>query len=181
MKGDVLKEYYIDKAKAYLTSIQHNLEEIGGLENLWHERTKMMPNQEKAKLGNELGITAEGKYGPSQTLSLVKESARVVAEHEGPYHFKSLGASVYSQSVEFEKQVDNLWTAYALNILNTEGIDAQPPSSDEIAQGFKDGKFDEVMSSNQKLLNGPENNLLNDYNSLQAELAASNLDMGQNN
>lgn len=177
--AETLKEYYLSKARDYLSSLQQNVEAAGGLPTLWHERTKMMRNQDKAKLGNELGITAEGKYGPTETLKYVRENATAVAEHEGPSHFKDLGSLLITQSKGFETQIDNMWTHYAMDVLNTQGINAEPPAPEVIAEGFKTGEYDALLSSTQKLLSGPENNLMQGYRDMQSEMAAFHIDMGQ--
>ena len=177
--SDVLQEFRLDKAKRYLDSFEKNVEEAGGLPALWHDRTKMMTAQDRAKLGLQLGITGEGKYGPIETLKYVRENATAVAEHEGPSHFKDLGSSLITQSKEFEQQIDNMWTHYAMDILDTQGYNAEPPSAEQIAIDFKAGAFDETLSSTQKLLGGPENNLLQGYRDIQSEMAAYHIDMGQ--
>ncbi|MBR4004106.1 MAG: hypothetical protein IKI95_08715, partial [Clostridia bacterium] len=141
--------------------------------------TKMMNIQDKSKLGNQLGITGEGKYGPTETLAYVGENATAIAQNEGPSHFKDLGSSLITQSKEFEQQIDNMWTHYAMDILDTQGYNAEPPSAEQIAIDFKAGAFDETLSSTQRLLGGPENNLLQGYRDIQSEMAAYHIDMGQ--
>lgn len=176
---EILREYYLGKAKEYLTSLQQNLEEAGGLPTLWHERTKMMNIQDKSKLGNQLGITGEGKYGPTETLAYVGENATAIAQNEGPSHLKDLGASLITQNSKFKEQVNEEWTSYALDILYTQGVGAQAPTSEEIAASFKAGEYDEALTSIQQKLSVPENNLLQGYRDIQSEMAAYHIDMGQ--
>ena len=178
-KNEIIEGMYLDKAGAYLIGLQRSLEQAGGLYSLWSERTARMNSIEQVKLGNELGITAEGEYAPMETVNFVKPYATKVAEHKGPSMIKDKASKLMVQSHEFEQQINNLWTEYAYNIVKEEGFGAVPPSAEELRENFVAGSYDQTLISHQQVLRNPETDLLLAQKDLQVELDSNHLDMGQ--
>ena len=178
-KNEIIEGMYFDKAGAYLTGLQRSLEQAGGLYSLWSERTARMNSIEQAKLGNELGITAEGEYAPMASVNFVRPYATKVAEDKGPSMIKDKGAKLLTQTYEFEQQINNVWTDYAYHIVKEEGFGAVPPSAEELKENFVAGNYDQTLISHQQLLRNPETDLLLAQHNLQVEISSAHLDMGK--
>ena len=173
-----LKGIHLKKTNEYLNGLQQSLEQAGGLTSLWSERVARMTTPELEGLGEQLGITEDGNYAPLVSISHVTESVQKVLSKECSPHFKELAYDLTGKVIGFQQQVEGVWFDYAYDIIEKQGLDAVPPTADELKTNFVNGEYDTALTDNYKMLRSAETNLLLSCHNMEAEMSSPFADLG---
>ena len=173
-----LNGIHLKKTNEYLTALQQNLEQAGGLSTLWSERTARMTTPNILALGEKLGISEEGEYTPLASMARVANLVQEVSAKDQPKPIKDLSYKLIGEVLGFDQQVNGVWFDYAYGVIEEKGFDAVAPTAEELKTGFVNGDYDTVLTERYSQLRDAETNLLLSCHDLESHLSSPFIDLG---